>query len=62
MGCEAGNVYGRRMTARSVLSRVAKIPGVDNLHVACATTGLAGIASGFQTAALLVERLAGIRV
>ena len=54
---EAANVYGRRLTAESLLTRPYAQLGVGNLHVACATAGMPGIATAFQTAALLAEQL-----
>jgi phytoene dehydrogenase-like protein len=62
LGCEAGNVYGRRLTAKSLLRAVDRVPGIDNLYVACASTGFPGIASGIQTAAHLVKEITGVRV
>jgi len=62
LGCEAGNIYGRRMTASSLLRRVERVPRLANLHIACASVGLPGIATGFQTAVLLVEKLTGERI
>lgn len=59
LGCEAGNIYGRRVTAKSLLQKVEKISRLKNLPLACAAVGMPGIATGFQTAALLVEKLTG---
>jgi phytoene dehydrogenase-like protein len=62
LGAEAGNVYGRRADVDSVLKTAGEIPGVDNLHITCATVGQAGVATAFQTALLLVDKLTGIRL
>ncbi len=56
---EAGNAYGRRLTAESLLTRPYGLLGVTNLHIACASAGMPGIATAFQTAALLAERITG---
>jgi tetrahydromethanopterin S-methyltransferase subunit F len=50
------------LTAKSILQGVEKIPRLENLHIACASAGLPGIATGFQAAALLVEKLTGVKV
>jgi phytoene dehydrogenase-like protein len=59
---EEGNVYGRRADVDSVLKKAGSIPGADNLHIACATVGQAGVATAFQTALLLVDEITGIRL
>jgi len=62
LGSEAGNVYGRRLNAKSVLRKVKTIDSVHNLHIACATMGEPGIATAFQTSSILVEKLSGVKV
>jgi phytoene dehydrogenase-like protein len=54
---ESGNIYGRRLTPGSLLTRPFALNGVPNLHIACATTGMPGIATAFQAAARLVESI-----
>ncbi|MBZ0270972.1 NAD(P)-binding protein [bacterium] len=62
IGAESGNGYGRRLTPKSVLAGARGLPAIDGLHVACATCGMPGIANAFRSAALLVQRLTGVRV
>jgi len=62
IAAEAGNVYGRRLTVDSLWRKPVVLPGIDNLAFASATAGMAGIATGFQTAAVLARRLTGFRV
>lgn len=62
LGAEEGNVYGRRMDVKNVLREVTPIGGVKNLEVACATIGLPGLETCFQTSALLVQRLTGVKI
>jgi hypothetical protein len=62
LGAERGNAYGRKQNVSNVLEEVPPIPGIDNLEFACATVGLPGIATAFQTARILVERLSGISI
>jgi phytoene dehydrogenase-like protein len=62
VGAEKGNAYGRKQNVGNVLREVPPIPDVDNLDFACATVGLPGIATAFQTARILVERLSGIAI
>ena len=56
---ELGSVYGRRLTANSILKEVTPVSKYQNLTFACATVGLPGIATAFQTAAVLFEELTG---
>lgn len=62
IGAENGSVYGRRLTVCQVLSGPEKPFPFDNLHIACAATGLPGIATGFQTAVLLCKQLTGVSI
>jgi all-trans-retinol 13,14-reductase len=62
LGAEKGNAYGRRLTVREILSGVKPDFGIKNLRFACATVGLPGIATSFNTAALLVKNLTGVRI
>jgi len=62
VGAEKGNAYGRKQNVANVLREVPPIPDIDNLEFACATVGLPGIATAFQTARILVERLSGIAI
>ena len=62
LGAERGNAYGRKQNVSNVLREVPPIQGIDNLEFACATVGLPGIATAFQTAKLLVERLSGTSI
>ena len=61
-GAEAGGIYGRRLDVAHIVRGVRRVPGVRHLHLACATVGLPGIAIGFNTAALLVRDLTGLRI
>jgi len=62
LGAEAGNVYGRKLDVQSVLHEIKEIEGVGNLSIGCATVGQPGIATGFQTAVVLVEQITGEKV
>ena len=62
LGSELGNVYGRKPDVENALDRVRSLDYLDNLQVACATVGQPGIATAFQTAAVLVERLTSIKI
>jgi phytoene dehydrogenase-like protein len=62
VGAEKGNAYGRKQNVDNVLREVPPIADIDNLEFACATVGLPGVATGFQTARILVERLSGISI
>jgi len=63
IGAEAGSVYGRRMDPESLLRGVRALgPHADNLVIGCASIGIPGIATGFQTAARRVHELTGVRV
>jgi len=42
------------LTPASLLKRPYDLRCVGNLHIACATSGMPGVATAFQTAALLV--------
>jgi all-trans-retinol 13,14-reductase len=61
-GFEAGNVYGRRLTAQSILEGTGKVPEIKNLLSANATIGMPGVATAFQTAAILYYKLTGIKI
>lgn len=54
---ESGNIYGRRLTPESLLARPFTPHDVANLHIVCASAGMPGIATAFQTAARLVDAL-----
>jgi len=54
---EHGNAYGRRLTPADLLTRPYALSCVNNLYMACASIGMPGIATAFQTAALLTERI-----
>jgi len=60
LGAESGNVYGRKADVENALRKTQAIHGVTNLRVACATVGQAGVATGFQTGYLLIQKLAGL--
>ena len=62
LGAEAGNVYGRRMTIKNLLAGSPRQLPIENLFVACASVGLPGIATAFQTAAHLFFKLTGNRI
>lgn len=62
LGAERGNAFGRKQNVANVLREVPPIPDIDNLEFACATVGLPGIATAFQTARILVERLSGVAI
>lgn len=62
LGAEAGNAYGRRLTLKNLLAGPPPQLPFENLHIACASVGLPGIASAFQTAAQLFFKLSGRRV
>ncbi len=62
VGAEKGNAYGRKQNVANVLREVPPIPDIDNLEFACATVGLPGIATAFQTARILAERLSGVAI
>lgn len=60
---EKGNVYGKRLTADSILNKdLQRIKGVKNLHVACATIGLPGVATCFKTAEIICEQISGFKI
>lgn len=62
-GAENGNAYGRRLTAKSVLSNLQEsIGNIKNLYVGCATIGLPGVATCFRTASILCKKISGIDV
>jgi len=62
LGAEAGNAYGRRLTLKNLLAGPPPQLPFENLHIACASVGLPGIASAFQTAAQLFFKLSGKRI
>ena len=62
VGAERGNGYGRRPDVHNVLRGLTAFPAARNLSLASATVGQPGVATAFQTAALLVKHLAGIEV
>ncbi len=62
VGAERGNAYGRKQNVANVLREVPPIAAICNLEFACATVGLPGIATAFQTARILVERLSGVTI
>lgn len=59
---ERGSVYGRKLSVTSLQRGITEglVPG--NVHIACATVGIPGVATCFKTAALLVNRLAGLEL
>lgn len=59
LGAERGSVYGRRLTPESVFRPPLSRQPLPNVTIACATTGLPGIAVGINTAVLLFEHLSG---
>jgi phytoene dehydrogenase-like protein len=62
LGAEAGNAYGRRLTLKNLLAGPPPQLPFENLHIACASVGLPGIATAFQTAAHLFFKLSGRRI
>jgi phytoene dehydrogenase-like protein len=58
-GAEAGNAYGRRLTAEQLSSATIDPGWPENLVLGSASVGMPGIATGFRTAAAIVERLTG---
>lgn len=62
LGAEQGNVYGRKPDVSNILRDIRSIKGIKNLHIACASVGLPGIATCFQTANILVEKLTGDKI
>jgi all-trans-retinol 13,14-reductase len=62
LGCEKGNVYGKRLTAASILRGVGDLPKIENLHFASATMGMPGIVNGVQNANFLLNKIAGIQI
>ena len=58
-GAELGNAYGRRLTAESLLTRPYTLDGIRNLYIGCASAGMPGIATAFQTAAIISRRITG---
>jgi all-trans-retinol 13,14-reductase len=62
-GAEDGNVYGKRLTAQSVLSnQYGTIQKIRNLYTGCSTIGLPGVAICFRTAAIICKKISGIRI
>lgn len=62
LGAENGNVYGRRAHYMNVLKRVKRFDNISNIHFTCATIGQPGVASGFQTANIIVSHLLGFSI
>jgi phytoene dehydrogenase-like protein len=54
-GAEAGAVYGRYMDRQGLSAPPPDHLGLDNLRIACATTGFPGVAPAFRAALALVE-------
>ncbi len=62
-GAEDGNVYGKRLTAQSVLSnQYGTIQKVKNLYIGCSTIGLPGVATCFRTATILCKEISGVKI
>jgi all-trans-retinol 13,14-reductase len=62
-GAEYGNVYGRRMTAQSILANdLGPLDKIQNLHIGCASVGLPGVATCFRTASIICERISGLKI
>lgn len=59
---EQGNIYGRRLMIRSLRTKFYKKSHIKNLHIACATIGMPGVAIGFQTAVSTVEEITGTQI
>lgn len=62
VGAERGNVYGRSLAAKHVDLGLGASGLPENVHLAGATIGLPGVATAFQTARILVERITGRRL
>ncbi len=62
-GAEDGNVYGKRLTAHSVLSnQYGTIQKIRNLYIGCSTIGLPGVATCFRTATIICKKISGIKI
>jgi phytoene dehydrogenase-like protein len=62
-GAEQGNVYGKRLTAQSVLSnQYGTIDKIRNLYTGCSTIGLPGVATCFRTSTIICEKISGIKI
>jgi phytoene dehydrogenase-like protein len=62
-GAEDGNVYGKRLTAQSVLSnQYGAIQKIRNLYTGCSTIGLPGVAICFRTATIICKKISGIKI
>ena len=62
-GAEDGNVYGKRLTAQSVLSnQYGTIMKIRNLYIGCSTIGLPGVATCFRTATIICRKISGLKI
>jgi len=57
LGAECGNIYGRRLNYENVSMAIPQFEKTKNLFVTCASIGMPGVAVGFQTAAILFNKL-----
>jgi all-trans-retinol 13,14-reductase len=62
-GSENGSVYGKRLTAQSVLTnQLGTIKKIHNLYIGCATIGLPGVATCFRTASIICREISGYKI